>query len=91
MELLIQYFKKGFEFVARNRKRWLCKIKVVIFQLIINMPVAIPVIAAPPAFTLPKYSGARNKAFAPNNFIKLPVIVKKRISQKIRSTWDFLK
>ena len=63
MELLTQYFKKGFELVARKRKRLLCKMKVVIFQLIIKTPVAIPVMAAPPALTLPRYSGARNNAW----------------------------
>ena len=37
MALLIQYFKKGFAVVARNLKRLLCRIKVVIFQLIIKI------------------------------------------------------
>ena len=53
MELFTQYFRNGFESVARKRKRLLCKIKVVIFQLIIKTAAAIPVIAAPPAFTFP--------------------------------------
>lgn len=91
MELLRQYFKKGFVLVAKKRKRCVCKMKVVIFQLIIKTPVATPVIAALAAFTFPRYSGARNNALAPNNFIKCPVIVKKRMHQKISSTWAFLK
>jgi hypothetical protein len=70
MALLRQYFKKGCELVAKKRNLPLCKIKVVIFQLIINIPVATPVIAAPAAFTVPKYSGARNKVLAPNDPIK---------------------
>jgi hypothetical protein len=65
--------------------------KVVIFQLIIKTPAATPVIAAPAAFTFPRYSGARNNALAPNIFIKFPVSVKKRMNQKISNTWAFLK
>jgi hypothetical protein len=89
--LLTQYFKKGFELVAKKRNRPLCKINVVISQLIINIPVATPVIAPPAAFTFPKYSGARNKVFAPNEPIKCPETVRKSISHKIKSTCDFLK
>jgi hypothetical protein len=63
--LLIQYFKNGLDVVAKNLQRLLCKINVVIFQLIIKIPMAIPVIAALSALTLPKYSGAKNKASAP--------------------------
>jgi hypothetical protein len=86
MELLRQYFKKGFVVVAKNLNRILCKINVVMFQLIINIPVATPVMAAPAAFTLPRYSGARNNALAPKIFIKLPVTKRKRINQKMSST-----
>ena len=89
MALLRQYFKKGFELVAKKRKRLLCKIKVVIFQLIIKIPVATPVIAAPAAFTFPRYSGARNKVLAPNIFKKCPVIVKKSINQKNKQYLEF--
>ena len=91
IELLRQYFKNGFELVAKKRKRCVCKMNVVIFQLIINIPVATPVMAALAAFTFPKYSGARNNALAPNIFIKCPVTVKKRMHQKISNTWAFLK
>ena len=38
MALLIQYFKKGLVVAARKRKCLLNKIKVVIFQLMMNMP-----------------------------------------------------
>ena len=63
--LLIQYFKKGLFVVAKNLKRLLCKIKVVMFQLIIKTPSATPTMAALSAFTLPKYSGEKNSASAP--------------------------
>jgi hypothetical protein len=89
--LFKQYFKNGLELVARKRNLPLCKIKVVIFQLIIKMPVATPVIAAPAAFTVPRYSGARNNVLAPKNSIKFPDMVKKRMSHKTNKTWDFLK
>ena len=91
MLLFIQYFKKGLDVVAKNRYRLLCKIKVVIFQLIMNTPTAIPVMAAPAAFTFPKYSGARNNALAPKFFIKCPPIVLNRISHNNNKTWNFLK
>jgi len=61
------------------------------FQLITNIPVVIPTIAAAAPFTFPKYSGARNSASAPKVFMKFPVIVAKSITQKISSTWNFLK
>ena len=86
MELLRQYFKNGFELVAKKRNRLLCKMNVVIFQFIINIPIAMPVMAAPPAFTFPRYSGARNNPLAPNIFMKFPVMVKNNMNQKIRST-----
>jgi hypothetical protein len=60
-------------------------------QLIINIPTAMPTSAAPAAFTLPKYSGARNNASAPKFFIKLPLIVLNKISQNSNKTWNFLK
>ena len=68
--LLIQYFKNGFDVVAKNLQRLLCKINVVTFQLVIKMPSDTPTIAALNAFTLPKYSGAKNKASAPKVFKK---------------------
>ena len=87
----MQYFKKGLEVVARKLKRLLCKIKVVIFQLIIYTPNASPVIKAPSIFTDPRYSGVKNKASAPNIFIKVPSITLNRSHQKISNTWYFLK
>jgi hypothetical protein len=87
----MQYFKKGFELVARKRNRPLCRINVVMFQLMMKMPTQTPVMAAPAAFTLPKYSGARNKVLAPNVSIKFPEIVRKRMNHKINNTCDFLK
>lgn len=65
MLLLRQYFKKGLVVVAKNLNLRLCKIKVVICQLIKNTPSAIPTIKAPSMPTLFKYSGAKNKASAP--------------------------
>lgn len=89
--LLIQYLKNGLEVVAKKRQRLLCNMNVVIFQLMMKTAVAIPVIAAPPAFTFPMYSGARNNPLAPKIFKKCPVSVRKRINQKINKTWNFLK
>ena len=63
--LLIQYFKKGLLVVAKNLNRLLCRIKVVMFQLIIKTPRATPTMAALKAFTLPKYSGEKKSASAP--------------------------
>ena len=60
-ELLIQYFKKGLVVAARNLKCLLNKINVLIFQLMINMPMAIPTRAALIEFTLSKYSGAKKQ------------------------------
>ena len=59
MELLIQYFKNGLVVAARNRKCLLNRMKVEIFQLIMNMPIEAPTIAELNEFTLPRYSGAR--------------------------------
>jgi hypothetical protein len=42
MKLLMQYFRKGLVVVARNRKCRLNRMKVVIFQLMIKTPVAMP-------------------------------------------------
>ena len=72
MALLIQYFKKGLEVVAKNLNWLLCKIKVVMFQLMIKIPVATPTIAILSPFTSPRYSGARKSESAPNVLIKSP-------------------
>ena len=64
---------------------------VVTFQHIINTPIDMPMMAALMEFTLPKYSGARKSALAPNVFMKLPPTAPKRMTQKIISTWYFLK
>jgi hypothetical protein len=77
--------------VARNRKCLLNKIKVVIFQLMTKMPVAIPTMATLTGFTSPRYSGERKRAAAPYECINHPFKVLKRISQNISSTWNFLK
>jgi hypothetical protein len=42
-------------------------------------------------FTLPKYSGAKNKALAPKVFIKPPFTALNRMYQKMSITWYFLK
>jgi hypothetical protein len=89
--LLIQYFKKGYCVAAKKVKCRLNKINVVTFQHIINTPMAMPIKAALIEFTLPKYSGARNKALAPNVFMKLPSTAAKSMYQKISITWYFLK
>jgi hypothetical protein len=77
--------------VARKRRLLLCKIKVVIFQLIIKMPTANPTMAVLIAVTSPKYSGARNRESAPKVRIKFPVTVANKIYQKTRNTWYFRK
>jgi hypothetical protein len=46
--------------------------KVVMFQLIIKTPTAMPIMEALKPFTEPRYSGARYNASAPNIFMKLP-------------------
>ncbi len=40
--LLMQYFKNGLEVVAKNLKWRLKRIKVVMFQLMMNTPMAMP-------------------------------------------------
>jgi hypothetical protein len=86
MALLIQYFKKGWAVVAMNLRFLLCRIKVAIFQPMINTPIANPTIAVLIGVTASKYSGARYKLEAPKVAIKLPVTVAKRIYQNSRST-----
>src|SRR5690606_25218870 len=87
MELLMQYFKKGLVVAARNLKCLLNNINVLMFQLMINMAMEMPTKPALIAFTLPKYSGARNKESAPKPFIKPPFTVLNSINQKMRSVW----
>ena len=86
MALLIQYFKNGVDAVAKNLNLLVCNIKVVIFQLIKNTPIAIPTVAALKAFTLPKYSGTKNKASAPKLFIKPLFMVLVSKNQNINNT-----
>src|SRR6185437_11135081 len=64
-ELLMQYFRKGLPVVARKRKCREKRIKVVIFQLMMKMPVAMPTIEELIGLTWPRYSGDRKRAFAP--------------------------
>ena len=91
MLLLMQYLRNGLVVVAKNRKCRLNKIKVVIFQLIMKMPIEAPTMAAPAGLTEPRYSGARKRESAPNDFIKpLATTLNKRY-QKIRSTWNFFR
>src|SRR5690606_1645085 len=87
MALLMQYFQKGFVVAARKRKCRLKRMKLLMFQLIMNMPIATPTIAKLTGFTSPRYSGARYKASAPNVFMKLPLIVLNRMNQKSNNTW----
>lgn len=91
MLLLMQYFKKGLLVVAKNLKRLLCNINVVMFQLIKKTPQAMPVMKALSMFTEPKYSGAKNKASAPKFCMKLLLMVLPSINQNNNSTWYFLK
>ena len=87
----MQYLRKGYWVAAKKVKCRLNRIKVATFQHMINTPMDMPIIAALIEFTFPKYSGAKNKAFAPNVFMKLPLTAAKSIYQKTSITWYFLK
>ena len=91
MLLLIQYFKNGLVVADKKRKCLLNKIKVVMFQLMINMPTDKPTIAKLIVFTSARYSGARNNESAPNVFIKLPFTTLNKINQNSSNAWYFLK
>src|SRR5688572_31259483 len=91
MELLMQYFRNGFVVAAMKRKWRLNKMNVEIFQLMINIPMAMPTIAELIEFTFPRYSGARKSESAPKVFMKLPLTVLKRMNQNTNNTWYFLK
>jgi hypothetical protein len=65
--------------------------KVVMFQHMMKTPIDKPTIAVLKAFTLPKYSGARNSALAPKLFISEPFTTLNKTTQKIKSIWYFLK
>ena len=82
----MQYFKNGKRVAAKKVKCLLNKINVVMFQHMIKTPMVMPMIEAPIAFTLPKYSGERKSASAPKLFIKLPLTMLKSSTQKISST-----
>src|ERR1700733_7955257 len=90
-QLLMQYLRKGLEVAARKRKCRLNKTKVVMFQLMMNIPIAIPTTAEASALTLPRYSGPRKSESAPKTFMKEPFTVLKSMNQKISNTWYFLK
>jgi hypothetical protein len=91
MLLLMQYFRKG-NWVAARKVKWRLKtIKVVMFQLMINTPIDMPIMAVLKEFTSPRYSGARKSASAPKLFISTPLMAAKRTIQKMSSTWYFLK
>ena len=89
--LLIQYLRKGLVVADKKRKCLLNKIKVEIFQLMMNMPMDIPTIAEDSAFTFPKYSGPRYNESAPKVFMSVPLTALNKIYQNISSTWYFLK
>jgi hypothetical protein len=91
MELLMQYFRNGLVVAAKKRKCRVNKMNVEIFQLMMNIPTAIPTIAELMELTLPKYSGARYNESAPNVFMKVPLTVLNRMNQNNSSTWYFLK
>ena len=87
----MQYLRNGLVVADKNRKCLLNKIKVEIFQLMMNMPMDIPTIADASAFTLPKYSGPRYNESAPNDFMNEPSTVVNKIYQNTSKTWYFLK
>ena len=57
----------------------------------INIPTDMPTMAELKEFTLPRYSGARNRESAPKVFINVPFTVLNKINQNTNSTWYFLK
>jgi hypothetical protein len=61
----MQYFKNGFDVVAKNLNWLLWSINVVICQLIMKIPIDIPTINVLNGFTFPKYSGDKKSASAP--------------------------
>jgi hypothetical protein len=71
----MQYFKKGLEVVAKNLNSLLCKIKVVICQLMMKIPIAMPTINVLNGLTFPIYSGDRKSASAPTELKKSPLIM----------------
>ena len=77
----MQYFKKGLVVAARNLKCLLNNIKVLIFQLMINMPMEAPTKAALIELTLSSYSGARKSESAPKLAMKPLFTTEKRINQ----------
>src|SRR5262245_25536222 len=87
----MQYFRKGLVVAARNRKCLLNKIKVEIFQLMMNMAMEAPTIAELIEFTFPRYSGARYNESAPNVFMNDPLTVAKSTNQNKSRAWYFLK
>ena len=90
-ELFIQYFKNGLDVVARNLKYLLKRMNVVIFQLMMKMAIASPIIAALAALTSPRYSGARNRESAPKLFINDPPTVLNNRNQNNNNTWNLFK
>ncbi len=91
MALLIQYLRNGLVVADKNLKCLLNKIKVEIFQLMMNIPMDMPTIAEASAFTLPKYSGPRYSESAPKDFMNEPLTVLNKIYQNTSNTWYFLK
>src|SRR5690349_3055919 len=91
MLLFTQYFTKGYWVAARKVKCRLNKIKVVMFQHMMNTPTNRPSMAVLNALTSPRYSGARNKALAPKDFIKEPLTTANKTTQNTNRIWYFLK
>src|SRR5688572_31738579 len=87
----MQYFRNGLVVAARKRKCRLNMMKVVIFQLIMNIPTAIPTTAEAKELTLPRYSGPRKSESAPKVFMKVPFTVLKSMNQNKSNTWYFLR
>jgi hypothetical protein len=87
----MQYFKKGYLVAAKKVKCLLNKMNVVTFQHMIKMPMAIPTMAVAMELTSPIYSGAKKRASAPNDFMRLPPTTLNKTTQKMSNTWYFLK
>src|SRR5205085_1375073 len=85
----MQYLRNGLVVAARKRNCRLKRMKVAIFQLMMNIPMDAPTSPELIKFTSPRYSGARKSESAPKVFIKEPFTVLNSTNQKRRMTWYF--
>jgi hypothetical protein len=80
----MQYFKNGCAVVARNLTFLLCRMNVVMFQLMIKMPIAKPDNTCTERCYFAKILRRKKSELAPNVNIKAPETVAKRIYQNTK-------